>query len=1076
MAGLTEEMIDLNRLQRYVGATIYERGRLYYQQGRVTIDYVEDDYATCLVKGQEGVYDVRIELDRNNLFFFCDCPYAEEGRICKHIVASVMAVREHLRTHKPIRWQTQLSRVIQATQAPSSRYYPPPYALFFSLQRQPGYESYAYWKLFAYQVNLTHLTASARAQLQAGEPVEHVLENASNLNAVAKMVNNVLDQQAFFNPEKQAVVVANMLAVQARYYYATSSSLSDYLALVADSGAPFYLGTSRNPAEKLLSFLPVHGRIQVDLSRQAEGVRLEASLKVGEENIAFQNDNVQVISLSPVWLLADRYVVQLEGDSTVSLLAAFQESPELFIPKQDETEFLENYYLSLAAEANLTGDAVIWEEITSEPSKRLYLSDAKGEFKAELRFGYGDYELPYDSSLPVESLRRFPDSWRLARIHRKQDFEQDANQMLSTADFGLKKASNSEAIGTFLLRARVHPLDFLMRNVPRLTKAGFEIFGEEALKTARVNRTRPSISFNVTSGLDWFDVDAAVNFGDIEVSIKEVRRALRRNEHYIKLADGSIGEIPQEWLERYKHLFNLGEETKQGVRLSNFHLTLLDELLSDTERVQTDQEFHTRLQRLKNFNGLTSHDLPQGLVGELRPYQKAGVDWLHFLHEFNFGGCLADDMGLGKTIQVLAFLLSLREGKHPQKPDLIVLPRSLLVNWQREIERFTPGLRSLQYFGSARDKDYSEFDQYDLVMTTYGVLLRDVEKLREYPFHYVVLDESQAIKNPVAQTAKAARLLKCEHRLVMTGTPVENSTFELWSQFAFLNPGLLGNLEYFRSEFGTPIEKNNDEGKADFLRKMVYPFILRRTKDQVAPELPPRTERVLYSDMEPGQRKYYNRLRDYYRGLLLGMVEEKGMDHSRMKILEGLLRLRQVCNHPALVDRQFRGESAKFELLMETLETLHSENHKALIFSQFVEMLRILRAEMDRRQLKYTYLDGSTQDRQGQVDIFQSDPSIPFFLISLKAGGVGLNLTAADYVIHIDPWWNPAVEMQASDRTHRIGQDKPVFVYKLIARDSVEEKILQLQERKRNLVDQLISTEKHFLKALTAEDVQVLFS
>jgi len=421
-------------------------------------------------------------------------------------------------------------------------------------------------------------------------------------------------------------------------------------------------------------------------------------------------------------------------------------------------------------------------------------------------------------------------------------------------------------------------------------------------------------------------------------------------------------------------------------------------------------------------------------------------------------------------------LLSLREKQHSKNPDLIVLPRSLLVNWQREIGRFTPGLRFLEYFGSLRDKDFEALENYDLVLTTYGVMLRDVEKLRGFSFHYVILDESQAIKNPVAQTSKAARLLNCEHRLVMTGTPVENSTFELWSQFAFLNPGLLGNLEYFRSEFGTPIEKNSDEGKADFLRKMVYPFILRRTKDQVAPELPPRTERIIFSDMEPGQRKYYNRLRDYYRGLLLGMVDSKGIDNSRMKVLEGLLRLRQVCNHPALVDKQFRGESAKFELLLETLETLLSENHKALIFSQFVEMLRILRTELDRRKIKYTYLDGSTQDRQGQVDIFQADQNIPFFLISLKAGGVGLNLTAADYVIHIDPWWNPAVEMQASDRTHRIGQEKPVFVYKLIARDSVEEKILQLQDRKRNLVDQLITTEKNFLKSLTAEDVNVLFS
>lgn len=1076
MAGLTEEMFDLNRLQRYVGATIYERGRMYYQQGRVSIDYVEEDYATCIVKGQGGIYDVHIELDRNNLFFFCNCPYAEEGRICKHIVASVMAVREYLRTHKPIKWQAQLSRVIQAAQSPPSRYLPPQYMLFFSLQRQPGYESYTYWRLLAYSINLTHLNASARALVQAGQPVEQVLQEISNLSSVAKLVNTALDQSAYFYQDKQSVMLANMMAVQARYYYATSSSLSDYLALVADSGAPLYLGNSRNPAEKLLRVLPERGRIQIELSRLPEGVRLVASLAAGDKTFAFQNDAVQVVSLSPVWLLADHFLVRLEGDKSISLLAAFQDAPELVIPQQEEMEFLENYYLTLASAADLTGDAVIWEEVKTEPTKRLYLSDAKGEFKAELRYGYGEYELPYDSSLPAESLRVFPDSWRLARIRRQPELEHDAFQALASSDFGLKKAPSPAPPGTFLLRARVHPLDFLMRNVPRLTEAGFEIYGEEALKTARVNRAKPTISFNVTSGIDWFDVEAVINFGDIAVSVKDVRKALKRNERYIKLADGSIGEIPQEWLERYKHLFGLGEETEKGVRLSSLHLTLLEQLLSDTDQVQFDQEFKDKLQRLKNFKGMMSYPLPNGLTGELRPYQKAGFDWLHFLHEFNFGGCLADDMGLGKTIQVLAFLLSLREVKHSKNPDLIVLPRSLLVNWQREIGRFTPRLRFLEYFGNLREKDFEEFDQYDMVLTTYGVMLRDIEKLRGYTFHYVVLDESQAIKNPMAQTSRAARLLKCEHRLVMTGTPVENSTFELWSQFTFLNPGLLGNLEYFRGEFGTPIEKNNDEGKAEFLRKLVYPFILRRTKDQVAPELPPRTERVIYSDMEPLQRKVYNRLRDYYRGLLLGMVESKGIDDSRMKILEGLLRLRQVCNHPALIDRQFRGESAKFELLIETLETLRSEGHKALIFSQFVEMLRILRAELDRRKIKYTYLDGSTQNRQEQVDIFQSDHKIPFFLISLRAGGVGLNLTAADYVIHIDPWWNPAVEMQASDRTHRIGQDKPVFVYKLITRDSVEEKILQLQERKRNLVDQLITTEKSFLKSLTAEDVRVLFS
>jgi non-specific serine/threonine protein kinase len=348
--------------------------------------------------------------------------------------------------------------------------------------------------------------------------------------------------------------------------------------------------------------------------------------------------------------------------------------------------------------------------------------------------------------------------------------------------------------------------------------------------------------------------------------------------------------------------------------------------------------------------------------------------------------------------------------------------------------------------------------------------------LRGFTFLYAILDESQAIKNPLAQSSKAARLLNAQHRLVMTGTPVENNTFELWSQFAFLNPGLLGNIDYFKREFAAPIESRESEETVQVLRKLIYPFILRRTKEQVAPELPSRTERILYTDMEPAQHKLYVHTRDYYRGLLMGIIDKEGINDARMKILEGLLRLRQICIHPALMEPAYRGESAKFVLLLETLHTLRAEGHKVLVFSQFVQSLHLLRKELDAHEIPYAYLDGQTLDRQEQVDLFQNDRGVPFFLISLRAGGVGLNLTAADYVIHLDPWWNPAVEMQAADRAHRIGQDKPVFIYKIIARDSVEEKILQLQEHKKELVDQLISSEGSFFKSITKNDVKALFS
>jgi non-specific serine/threonine protein kinase len=542
------------------------------------------------------------------------------------------------------------------------------------------------------------------------------------------------------------------------------------------------------------------------------------------------------------------------------------------------------------------------------------------------------------------------------------------------------------------------------------------------------------------------------------------------------LADGSIGEIPDEWVERYKHLFGLGEQTEEGVRLSNHHLTVIDQLLAEADRSRADEEFARRRERLLNFDGIESTELPSGFKGELRPYQKAGYDWLHFLHQYEFGGCLADDMGLGKTIEALALLQSHRQHGHAEAASLIVLPRSLLVNWEREAETFTPELRTLIHHGPERTEDLTVFDDYDLILTTYGIMRNDIEALREYKFHYVILDESQAIKNPVTKTAKAARLLRSDHRLVLTGTPVENTTFELWSQFAFLNPGLLGSLEYFKREFGNPIERDEDLDAAQFLRKMVYPFILRRTKEKVAPDLPPRTERVVYMDMEPAQRNFYHKTRDYYRSMLLGIIEEQGMNDARMKVLEGLLRLRQISNHPKLVKENFRGQSGKLNLLMETLENLRNSGHKALVFSQFVQMLKLVRAEMEAADMPYLYLDGRTRKRQERVDQFQQNDDIPFFLISLKAGGVGLNLTAADYVIHIDPWWNPAVEMQATDRTHRIGQDKPVFVYKLITRDTVEEKILKLQEQKRQLVEQLITTEKSFFKNLDANDVDVLFS
>ncbi len=1072
---LTEQVLDLDRLRRAVGDAIYERGLTYYYQHRVQIEFVEEDFASCVILGKNGYYSVNLEISGSNLLFFCECPYAADGKICKHEVAAVIAVRDYLHTHKPQSWQSQIKHIVQAAKEVDNPRAPAPYLVLFSLQRHEYYGGSSVWNLVPYKVNLSALPAEVRSAVQEREQVSSILKKLPNLNQAAKNPYQPIDPAGCINPSPQVAIIANLLIERSKVFYYSSPSIN-HLPLLADSAAPLFLGSNTQPFKKVVHVCSEPGHLKLEVNRQADGVSLAPLLKSGEACYRLTPDNTVIIFRNPDWILADDALIPLEANSAVDLLDAFLDSDELLIPKEGEDEFLERYCLALAEKIELVGDAISWEDVNLAPAFRLYLSDAGGELEVSLRFAYGEYELPYTTQQSQVSLQKLQGDWTLARVFRQPELEQQAYQSLSSAEYGLKRNSSGFTPGSFVLRARVHPVDFLMRHVPRLTQAGYEIFGEEDLKVAKVKRVRPTISFNVSSGIDWFDVQGVINFGAIEVSLKEFRKVLRKKDRYIKLADGSIGEIPEEWLEKYKHLFALGEEAGDSLRLSNHHLTMLDQLLAESDRVRLDDEFIRRRQRLKDFSGITRQGLPDGFVGELRPYQTFGLDWLYFLHDFGFGGCLADDMGLGKTVQVLVLLQSLKEKKHPRTASLVVVPRSLLVNWQREADRFTPGLQVHEYFGNTRDKNVAEFDQFDVVITTYGIMLRDVEIFRKYRFHYVVLDESQAIKNPLAQTSKAARLLKCEHRLVLTGTPVENSTYELWSQFAFLNPGLLGNLEYFKREFASPIEAKGDESKAEFLRKMVFPFILRRTKSQVAPELPPRTERILYSDMEPAQRKFYNRTRDYYRGMLLGMLDKQGMDNTRMKILEGLLRLRQICNHPRLVDKTFRGESAKFGLLLETLETLQAEGHKALVFSQFVEMLTLVRDALENRKVSYAYLDGSTRDRQEQVDTFQQNGKLSFFLISLKAGGVGLNLTAADYVIHIDPWWNPAVEMQASDRTHRIGQDKPVFVFKLITRDSVEEKILQLQERKRNLVDQLISTESSFFKSLTADDVKVLFS
>jgi non-specific serine/threonine protein kinase len=1073
---LTKEALDLNNLDYYVDWNTLSRGQQYYQEGRIRIIDFDGESVTCHVRGQNGNYTVIVTAETNRkVGLSCNCPQAAKVDFCKHMVASIMTVRDYIQHEEENRWQYKLRLGLASSQKRAGNRNPRiKYIALFGLQRETYGDGGYGFRLMPFRVKLQDWHAAGDIEmLQELEARNQFIDQNRTWLHVATSSPSHLDPRACINLPPEGTQLYNlMMKNNGNYYYYGITDFGLFLPFLAKFNAPVFLTTSRSTFKERLQLSADPVTIEAALVRDGSGCSLQAGLRMQGQVFSTVKNSLQIVCDNPAWVLAGNYLVPVENPEALSLLRCLP----LNIPHKDEQEFREKYLHSILERIPVQGDVLSWQDVEAAPIPRLYLNDADGRLRASLRFGYGEHELEADPKADSITHVDTPDSWGMLRIHRQNAKEQDYYNLLTDAHYGLKRAARDQGPAAFELRNRTHPFDFLLHSIPALTQAGFEIFGEEKLKAGKINRATPTISLNITSGLDWFDLEATVKYGEEQISLLDVRKAMKKGERYVKLADGSIGQIPEQWLDRYKRLFDLAEDTGNRLRLSDFHLPLVDTLLEDAGQVQAPADFIQRRERLRNFENIVPQPIPHGFTGELRPYQKAGLDWLYFLRQYGFGGCLADDMGLGKTIQVLAFMQSLRETGQSSSASLLVVPKSLLTNWQRESARFTPGLRFLEYMGNARQKDPSVFNNYDIILTTYGTMLRDIEMLRSYHFHYAILDESQSIKNPLAQSARAARLLNAGYRLVMTGTPVENNTFELWSQFAFLNPGLLGSMDYFKREFATPIESRANLETADLLRRLVYPFILRRTKEQVAPELPPRTERIVYTDLEPAQRKLYNHTRDRYRAELLGLIENEGMNDARMKILEGLLRLRQICIHPRLVEPTYHGESAKFEMLFETLETLHAEGHKALVFSQFVETLKLVRAELDTRKLTYTYLDGKTHNRQAQVDRFQNDASIPFFLISLKAGGVGLNLTAADYVIHLDPWWNPAVEMQAADRTHRIGQEKPVFIYKFIARETVEEKILQLQERKKELVEQLISAEGSFFKSITPEDVKVLFS
>jgi superfamily II DNA or RNA helicase len=790
------------------------------------------------------------------------------------------------------------------------------------------------------------------------------------------------------------------------------------------------------------------------------GWKLTTAIVRGDETLP--PEQVQLLVPGGLVLTEDT-IARLHDYHAFGWVKLLTDGSPVRVPEGEEDELVDRLLDMPTLPRLVLPDKLRLEEVKVAPTKRLVIESPSGRLRHLERL-LGQVRFDYDGEVVSGS----SDRWAIVQRGQSRcllrDRAAEDRAWSELQDNGFRRLLEGREGGP--------EVEVAARDLGPAVRRLMELEWDVTADGSPIRRPA-DLAFRVKSGIDWFELHADVDFDGRTVPFPELLAALARGDTTVRLDDGSLGVIPEEWAKKFGLLAGLGTSAEDHMRFSANQVALLDALLSAQSAVQVDDRFAELAEKFRTFNGVEASPEPPGFEGSLRTYQREGLGWLRFLREFHFGGCLADDMGLGKTVQLLALVEYAKREQPDGGPSLIVVPKSLIFNWRQECTRFTPDLKVLEYTGIDRAEMRPDFASADLVLTTYGTLRRDVLHLKDVSFQYVVLDEAQAIKNAGSQVAKAARLLQARHRIALSGTPIENHLGDLWSIFEFLNPGMLGRSALFRAFTG-----GHDDGKnRQLLAQAMKPFILRRTKKQVAADLPDKLEETIYCDMGGRQRDLYAELRDHYRQSLLGMVKTEGIAKSRMHVLEALLRLRQAACHPALLGHGEPAEdSAKLDVLVPQIQELIAEGHKALVFSQFTSMLAIVREHLDSQHVAYEYLDGQTRDRKQRVEHFQSDPDCGVFLISLKAGGLGLNLTAADYVFLLDPWWNPAVEAQAIDRAHRLGQKRNVFAYRLIVRDTVEEKIAQLQRRKRELADGILEADANVLTDLSAEDLDLLLS
>ncbi|MFB3123894.1 MAG: SNF2-related protein [Candidatus Binatia bacterium] len=1094
-----------SKISWQVGKRFQERGRLYFLHGAVDILEGGPWSVEATVQGTYQ-YSVGISWAKKSLGVRCSCPYYEQSLdTCKHIWATLLAAEEqgYLEgvANQPLRISEMDPGVIAGENDEDSQRVrlKQPSILSWkqrldsvreAMEEKAPYRSNE-WPLDREILYVVDVSAALSSQELTVEVAQRELKRDGKWGKLKSRRIRFIQIANLPDPADRRIMALLVGAredtnVWSSYRYSSAYESAPYSYTLSEPlwevALPLICATGRcrlrvsddDPELKPVRWdngEPWEFWLKLALGESGERYSITGWLRRGKEEMAI---SAPAMLFKYGLVFYDEEVARLRDFGSFGWISLLRGNGPFSIPVKQADDFVTALFgLPRWPRLELPEEIKV-EEVMPKPRPHLMLktpdrhSWGRDRLVGEISFEYDAEVVPYKH--PGRGIYQ---KERRRLIVRDAGAELAAEKRLK--DLGFRRTSYSEN----------QELELLPRNLSTAVRVLLHE-GWHVEAQGKPYRMPGQLHIEVRSGIDWFELRGGAEFGETTVRLPELLAALRRGENTVRLDDGSFGMLPEEWVKKYGLLAGLGSVQRDHLRFTRQQIGLLDALLASEPQATGDEVFERAREELQSFEGVEPAYPPPGFVGRLRDYQRDGLGWLYFLQRFAFGGCLADDMGLGKTVQVLALLESRRELRATctsvkpnvrvqPGPSLVVVPRSVVFHWKQEAARFTPKLRVLDHTGAARLSPGDHFDAYDLVITTYGTLRRDAVHFKDTQFDYCILDESQMIKNAGTLSAKAARLLRANHRLALSGTPIENHLGEIWSLFEFLNPGMLGSASVFR--VGGLKGRNPDAPTRSLLARILRPFILRRTKGQVARELPQKTEQTLTCELGPRQRRLYNDLRRYYRSRVLTRLEREGMNKVKFQVLEALLRLRQAACHPGLIDKARIAEpSAKIDLLLSHIDQVLDEGHKILVFSQFTSLLAIVRDRLDRAKIVYAYLDGRTRDRKTVVERFQNDPDVRLFLISIKAGGLGLNLTAAEYVYILDPWWNPAVEAQAIDRAHRIGQTRHVFAYRLIAQDTVEEKVVELQQTKRNLAEAIINADNNLIHNLSRDDLEHLLS